>query len=104
MSYINQEFDLANAETAVITLDRWEHPNYTVQLNTGTSILVEGTLDQVNRLGVTPTWATINDLTGTAMTAVATGITGIEKTPYEAIRITATGACQGRVMQSGEPT
>lgn len=101
MSYINQEFNLANTETAVITLDRWENPRYSVQLDSGTSILVEGTLAQVNRSGVTPVWATIKDLTGTAITAAGVGITGIEATPYEAIRITATDTCAGRVMQTG---
>lgn len=101
MSYINQSFNLANAEMDVITLDRWENPRYSVQLETGTSILVEGTLAQVNRAGVTPVWATLNDLTGTGITAAAVGITGIEATPYEAIRITATDACVGRLMQTG---
>lgn len=101
MSYINQEFSLLTTETAVITIDRWENPRYSVQLDSGTSILVEGTLVQVNRKGNTAVWATINEIDGSPMTTITAGITGIQATPYEAIRITATGTCVGRVMQTG---
>ena len=36
MSVINVEFDLANTEAAIIPMDRWGFPAYTVQLDSGT--------------------------------------------------------------------
>lgn len=100
MSYINQTFALQDSATEVINLDRWSYPAFTLQLDSGTSVLVEGTLSQVNR-DPAVVWHTINDLAGMALTAAAQGITGIEPIPYEAIRITATGVCVGRLMQTG---
>lgn len=99
MSYINTGFVIADSETKIIPLDRHGFPAYAVQLDAG-AILVEGTIQQLNR-GQPGIWHTLNDLTGTAMAAVATGITGIENNPIEAIRITATGAVVGRLMQTG---
>ena len=96
---INQAFNIANTETDVIYLDRWSEGRYAVQLDSGTSVLVEGTLDRVNQ-GETATWDTLDDIGGTALTA-ATGIVQIMPGPYEAIRLTATGTCVGRVMQTG---
>lgn len=100
MSYINQPFNLLTTEAVVVHLDRWSYPSYTVQLDSGTSVTVEGTLDRINR-GETPTWAALDDDQGTAIGALAPGITGVQQTPIEAIRITATGTCVGRVMQTG---
>ena len=61
--------------------------------------MVEGTLNLVNR-GETPVWSTLNDASGSGMTAV----TGFEvfEAPLEAIRITASGATTGRIMQQGD--
>ena len=97
-SYVNTEFDLANSETKVIPVNRWSWPNYAIQVSGG-SALVEGTLNLVNR-GETPVWSTLNDSSGSGMTAV----TGFEvfEAPLEAIRITATGAITGRIMQQGD--
>ena len=100
MSYINQSFDLADAETAVVMLDRWSYPAYTLQLDGGTSVLLEGTLDRINR-GETPTWATVSDMAGAPIAAAPVGLTDPADTPLEAVRITATGACTGRFMQTG---
>ena len=106
MSAINVPFDLADGITLVIPVDRWGNPQYTVQLDTGTTILVEGTLQRVNR-GETPDWNTMfgNTLASpdarVALTAVAPGLAMVALGPVEAIRITATDACVGRVMQTG---
>lgn len=106
MTYINESFDLANAETKVIPMDRWGYPAYTVQLDSGTSIVIEGTLQRINR-GETALW---NELIGNSLTSPDTQIplTGVLpgpayviQSPVEAIRITATGNCTGRVMQTG---
>ncbi len=109
MSALNVPFDLANAANVVIPVDRWGIPRYTVQLESGTSVAVAGTLARVNR-GET---AVFNNLSGTksvttpgtvvALAALtpADGIATIVEQPLEAIRITATGACIGRVMQTG---
>lgn len=99
---INQEFDLATTETAIVMLDRWCDGRYAVQLDSGTSVLVEGTLDRINR-GETPTWDTLNDIGGTALATLNPGLVQVQPGPLEAIRITATGACVGRVMQTGAP-
>jgi hypothetical protein len=90
-SYVNTEFDLANSETKVIPVNRWSWPNYAIQVSGG-SALVEGTLNLVNR-GETPVWSTLN-------TAV-TGFEVFEGSPLEAVKITATGATTGRIMQQG---
>lgn len=100
MSYVNSKFSLANGETKVIPLNRWARDAYSVQLDSGTSVLVQGTLNLINR-GETAVWATLDDGGGVALTA-ATGLSEIQHTPLEAIRITATGTCVGTVMQSGD--
>ena len=100
MSYVNREFSLANTETVVIPVNRWGRPAYTVQLDSGTSILVEGTLRRINR-GETAVWDTLDDVEGAPLSGVS-GLLPIRQTPLEAIRITATGTCVGRLMQSGE--
>ena len=100
MSYINEPFDLANAETKIVHLDRWSYPAYTLQLDAGTSVLLEGTTARINR-GETPNWQTMDDQSGTAITAAGIGLTNPDDTPVEAVRITATGACTGRFMQTG---
>ncbi len=98
-SYVNTEFDLANSETKVIPVNRWSWPNYAIQVSGG-SAKVEGTLNLVNR-GETPVWSTLNDVSGSGMTAV-TGFEVFEGSPLEAIKITATGATTGRIMQQGD--
>lgn len=101
---INQAFDLDNEGTVTILLDRWSDARYSVQLDSGTSILVEGTLDRINR-GETPTWDTLDDNEGAALTALGPDrVAVLMAQPLEAIRITATGACVGRVMQTGAPS
>ncbi len=106
MSALNVPFDLANAEELIIPLDRWSEPKYTVQLDSGTTIAVHGTNAQINR-GDTPAWATMAGRTSASpelailLAAVGPGYAIMENNPVEAIRITATGACVGRVMQSG---
>lgn len=98
---INVAFSLDDSGTVVIPLDRWAAPRYSVQLDSGTSILVEGTLDRVNR-GETATWDTLDDNEGNALTALGpAAVAVLQPQPLEAIRITATGACVGRVMQTG---
>lgn len=106
MSAINVAFNLAGGANAVIPVDRWANPQYTIQLDSGTTILVEGTLQRINR-GETPDWNTMfgNTLASpdvrVALTAVAPGLAMVAQGPVEAIRITATDACVGRVMQTG---
>jgi hypothetical protein len=96
---VNVDFDLANAGTKTIILNRWGYPSYSAQVSAG-SALVEGTLQRENR-GEAPVWFTLDDTAGTALTAVTSGIVDIQNSPLEAIRITATGATVGRVMQTG---
>lgn len=98
-SPINRDFSLANLATLVIPLNRWGHGSYSVQINSGAA-LVEGTLDQINR-GVSPNWDTLNEVDGTALTALADSVVALEQMPLEAIKITAAGTTTGRVMQSG---
>lgn len=100
MSAINVAFDLANLATQVIPLDRWGEPYVSVQLESGTSILVEGTMARINQ-GETPTWATLDDVDGGALSALTPGVAAVRRYPVEAIRITAAGACVGRVVQTG---
>ena len=61
---------------------------------------MEGTTRRINR-GETAVWNTLNDIAGTALSALAPGQVALQQQPLEAIRITATGACVGRVMQTG---
>jgi len=99
---INVDIDLADTETQVIQVNRYGTPEYAINIKTG-SALVEGTLDQVNRAGVTPTWSTLDDKSGTALTAAVpgSGVVPIQEVALEAIRITATGATTGKLMQQG---
>lgn len=102
-SPVNVNFDLATTETKVIPLNRYGYPAYAVSVNNG-SALVEGTLDKVNRIAPgSVNWFTLDDSAGAAMTAVipGSGIVDVQETPIEAIRITATGATDGRVAQTG---
>jgi len=48
-------------------------------------------------------WAAALDRAGAAIAAQAVGIVGLQPTPFEAIRITATGVAVGRLMQTGAP-
>lgn len=102
MSAINVPFDLNNTNI-VIPVDRWGDPEFTVQVESGAgTVLVESTLARINR-GETPVWATAFDKAGVGITVQAIGIVGLQSNPYEAIRITATGAAIGRLMQTGAP-
>lgn len=102
---MNVPFDLANGETLTVPLERWRDPKYTVQLDTGTTILVEATNAQINR-GDAPAWATAAGRTSASpdvailLAAVGPGYSILENGPVEALRITATGACVGRVIQT----
>ena len=109
MSALNVAFDLLTTATKIIPLDRWGKADFTVQVESGTSVLVEGTAARVNR-GETPVWDTLSGTTSvtsadvrvplTALTP-ANGLANIVNQPIEAIRITATGTCVGRVIQTG---
>lgn len=99
-SYTNVPFDLADTEDKVILLNRFANDDLTLQVETGGTVSLEGTLAQINR-GDTPTWATVNDNGGTPITAQGPGLVSIEDTPLEAVRVTSTGASTGRVMQQG---
>lgn len=104
MSYINQPFTVETGTPVVIQMGRWSYPAFTLQVSDiGTlgTLLVEGTLSQINR-GDTPVWATLNDLSGSPITAQVVGIVGIENTPLEAIRLTASvDTVSGRLAQTG---
>lgn len=100
MSAVKYDVDLATTETQVLQMDRWSYPAYSVNITSG-SALVEGTLQRVNQ-GETPAWFTLNARDGTALTAL-TGFAALEpNTPIDAIRITATGATVGTVIQTGD--
>ncbi|GAG80449.1 unnamed protein product [marine sediment metagenome] len=100
-SPVNVAFDLAGAETKIIPMNRWGYPAYGIGVKTG-SALVEGTLDKVNRVpAIDVVWFTLNDEAGAPLAAVTGGIVDIQETPLEAMRITATGATSGNVMQTG---
>jgi len=102
MSALNVPFDLSGS-ALIIPVDRWGDPEFTVQVESGAgTVLVEGTLAQINR-GDTAVWATALDRAGVAIAAQAVGIVGLQPTPFEAIRITATGVAVGRLMQTGAP-
>ena len=110
MSNINVAFDLANTETLEVPLDRWGDPLYTVQLDAGTSVLVEGSLQRINR-GETPIYDTLEGTISGGAPAELTALSALTpaqspakiRGPYEVIRITATGACTGRLMQTAGP-
>ena len=100
MSAIKYDFDLAGSATKVFQMDRLGYPAYTIQI-TGGSALVEGTLQRINQ-GETPTWFTLDDQDGTALTTLTTGAASIQDTtPIDSIRITATGTTTGSVIQTG---
>lgn len=96
---INREVIHTGATDTVVPLNRHGDPNYSLQVDSGTW-LAEGTLDRVNR-GETPTWDTLDDSGGTAITAVTDGIIKVLSAPIEAIRLTSTGAGTIRIFQSG---
>jgi len=100
-AYINRPFNLGVGETLVIPLNRWSTDDYTLQVDTGGTVALEGTLDRINR-GETPTWATVSDKAGAPISAAPVGLTVIDETPLEAVRLTAAAAtCTGRFMQQG---
>lgn len=85
-AYINRrETYTGTGAQAAIPLNRWTNTDIAAELvfgSTGT-VTVEGTLDQVNRADVTPTWFDITGLVAvTADTAEK-----ITDTPLEAIRL-----------------
>ncbi len=96
---VNREVTHTGATNTVIPLNRWGDPNYSLQIDSGTWLL-EGTLDRVNR-GETPTWDTLDDSGGTAITAVTDGVIKVLSAPVEAVRLTSTGAGTARFFQSG---
>lgn len=100
--YVNRDFTIEVGQNLVIPLNRWGEDDYTVQVKTGGTLNVEGTLDRINR-GETATYATLSDKEGTALSALAVGIAVINETPLEAIRLTAAAATvTGRLMQQGK--
>ena len=99
MSYLNVAFDLANLATVIIPLDRWSYPAYSVQVETGGTVLVEGTNARVNR-GETPVWATVNDQAGAGVAAQGVGVVGLENNPYEAISLPVTAPAAVSLMAS----
>ena len=100
MSAIKYDFNIANLASRIFQMDRWGYPAYTIQIANG-SALVEGTLQRINQ-GEVPTWFTLDDQSGTAITALAAGAASIQDTtPIDSIRITATGATSGTVIQTG---
>lgn len=96
---VNQEVVHTGADNTVIPLNRWADPNYSLQVISGTWLL-EGTLARVNR-AETPTWDTLDDVDGTAITAVTDFITQVRGAPVEAVRLTSVGAGTARFYQSG---
>lgn len=96
---INVPFSLANTETLVIPLNRWGPVSYSLQIDTGGTVLLEGTLTPVNQPDANPVWATIEDIDGDPITIQGVGLVEVSTYALEAIRITATGAVIGEVMQ-----
>lgn len=98
---INVSFDLALSEERIIPLNRWGDPDYGVAVKTG-SATFEGTLDRVNRKGVTPVWFSLTDSGGSPLDSigVADGIKSPVEKPLEAIRVTAVSASTGNVSQT----
>lgn len=100
---LNVPFSLAGAATVIIPLNRFGPAIYTVEASTG-AVLVEGTSTNVNRPeGITPHWDTLNDTSGSALTAVneAAGVVDIQNSAISAIRLTATGTTVGTLTQQG---
>lgn len=114
MGVVNQSFDLSGGETAIIFVDRWGYPGFTVQVQTNNSIDIEGTLIQFNRNPeIDPddddNWEFLTgEWSGDASPVIFEtipdddGLAFIRSGPLEAIRITAnSGSATGRVMQTG---
>lgn len=81
---VSQSFSTTGAKAA-IPLNRHGNPQYSISAvlgSTGT-YTVEGTLDQLNREGITPVW---QDITG-LIALTASTFDKIENTPLEAVRI-----------------
>ena len=98
MSAIKYDIDLANAETVICQMDRWGYPDYNINITAG-SALVQGCLERINQ-GETPAWFTLDDSGGAALAAL-TAQASINDTPIDSIRITATGATTGTLIQTG---
>lgn len=99
MSAIKYVIDLANSETKVCQMDRWGYPAYSINITAG-SALVEGCLERINQ-GETPNWFTLDGRGGTALTALTAADSIEDTTPVDSIRITATGATTGTLIQTG---
>lgn len=108
-AYINRKQENAADSGAqiAIPLNRWSKDDYTLKVSaTGTTAYtLQGTIDQVNRAGVTAEWFTLVDNQGTSLadlTAVGTYV--VTETPLEAVRIShgAETASTFHVMQQGE--
>lgn len=101
MSAVKYDFSIAGTATQVFQMDRWGYPAYTVSVDAG-SVLVEGTLQRINQ-GETPTWFTLDDQAGTALTALAGAASIQDTTPIDSIRITGIGlpTKTGSVIQTG---
>jgi len=99
MSAIKYDINLANAETLVCQMDRWGHPAYSINITAGTA-LVQGCLERINQ-GETPNWFTLSNQAAVALTALTANASIQDTTPIDSIRITATGATTGTVIQTG---
>ena len=103
-AYVNVKKTYAGTGAQIaIPLNRWSRDNYSVvtDLTTTGTYTVQGTLDQVNRLGVTPVWFDITSLVG----LTADSSEKVTDTPLEAIRISIAVNGSGvsfHVMQNGE--
>lgn len=103
-AYINAKRTYTGTGAQVaIPLNRWSRDNYSVVTDVGATATytVEGTIDQINRIGVTPVWFDITGLVGlTASTSDK-----ITDTPLEALRVNIaanSGELGFHVMQNGE--
>lgn len=108
-SPINVGFTIGVGQNKAIPLNRWARSDYSVQVETGGTLLIEGTLTQLNRADPetkalpTPVWATLDDSEGNPLMTAGVGIHKIDFTPLTAIRVTAaTADVTGRLMQQGE--
>jgi len=81
---VSQSFSTTGAKAA-IPLNRHGNPQYAVSAVLGTTgtYTVEGTVDQLNREGITPEWQPVTGLVGVTTDT----FDKIENTPLEAIRI-----------------
>jgi hypothetical protein len=99
MSAIKYDINLANAETLVCQMDRWGYPAYNINITAGTA-LVQGCLERINQ-GETPSWFTLDGRGGASLGALTAADSIEDTTPIDSIRITATGATTGTVIQTG---